>query len=62
MVIYLSYNIAIFVTTISQEMCRLSIRNDFYVPLLTMTLSMIIPYLSKEIMFHIYIFGIIIKL
>ena len=52
-------NIAIFVATISQEMCRLS--NDFCVPPVTITLSMIILDLSEEIMFHIYILGIAIK-
>ena len=44
-----------FVTTTSQDVCRKSIRNDVCVSQVTMILSVIIPYLTEEIMFHISI-------
>ena len=54
---YLSCNIAVFVTTTSQDVvCKISIRNDVCVSQITMMLPVIILHLTEEIiiiMFHI---------
>ena len=51
---YLSCNIAISVTTTSQEVCRIFIRNDVCVSQVTIILpvNQIIPHLREEIMSH----------